>query len=186
MDRKLISEYMTDQNEDFHTLLEEYGTFSGKWAKGINSIKIKYNIESMLDYGAGKQALKEFFPDIHSYDPGIPAISFLPSPADLVICTHVLEHVEPELLDNVLQHIFELTKKCFLISVNDGPSNKFLPDGRDSNLIQEDMFWWRSVLEDQFPSFDISNLNRSQFINNGNLNVTKNMDKGTFLGVRNA
>jgi hypothetical protein len=185
MDRELISEYMTDQNEDLHTILEEYGTFSGKWAKGINSIKTKYNIESMLDYGAGKQTLKEHFPDIHSYDPGIPAISSLPFPADLVICTHVLEHVEPELLDNVLQHIFELTKKVFLISVNDGPSNKFLPDGRDSNLIQEDMFWWRSVLEDHFSSFDIFNLNRFNFVKNGSLIAKKDNSKGTFLGVKN-
>jgi hypothetical protein len=73
----------------------------------------------------------------------------------------------------------------FLISVNDGPSNKFLPDGRDSNLIQEDMFWWRSVLEDHFSSFDIFNLNRFNFVKNGSLIAKKDNSKGTFLGVKN-
>jgi hypothetical protein len=177
---------MIDQNRKFHTLRPDYGTFSSKWAKGIETIKSKYNIDTMLDYGAGKQALKNHFPDIESYDPGILEISAPPKPADLVICTHVLEHVEPELLYNVLNHLFELTRKVCFISLKDGPSNKILPDGRDSNLIQENMFWWLRVLEKHFPFFVFRNLNRRKFIQGGQLVVDNSMSIGTFVGVKNA
>jgi hypothetical protein len=177
---------MIDQNREFHTVRPDYGTFSSKWAKGIKSIKSKYNIDTILDYGAGKQALKKHFPDIQSYDPGILEISAPPKPADLVVCTHVLEHVEPDLLENVLTHLFELTKKIFFISVKDGPSNKILPDGRDSNLIQKNMFWWLNVLEEHFPFFVITNLNRKEFLRNGELLPSNTMEIGTFLGVKNA
>lgn len=186
MDKQVISEYMVEQNRQFHKIRPDYGTFSSKWERGIRKICDKYGIETILDYGAGKQSLKKHFPGIQCYDPGILEISNPPEPADLVICTHVLEHVEPDLLNNILIHIFELTKKVFFISLNNGPSNKFLPDGRDSNLIQKDMFWWQNILKEHFRFFTIVNLERSQFINDGNLNVTKNMDKGTFLGARNA
>lgn len=184
MDRKVISEYMTEQNRMFHKTRPDYGTFSSKWAKGIRSIVDIYGIETILDYGAGKQALKKDFPDIQSYDPGIIEISNPPKPADLVICTHVLEHIEPELFENVLNHIYELTRKVFFVTVNSGPSNKILPDGRDSNLIQEDIIWWESILKKTFIGFDVYNIDRNNFITYGTISKTGKMIKGTFLGIK--
>lgn len=177
-----ISDYMIEQNRLFHKDRPDYGTFSGKWVKGIEAVVEKFNIETILDYGAGKQSLKKDFPNIQSYDPGIEEISTPPNSADLVICTHVLEHVEPDLLPNVLRHINRLANKAFFITVNSGPSGKILPDGRDSNLIQESVEWWTDRLN-ELGNFNVWRLNRQKF-NKGFLEFHVDKKTGTFLGAR--
>lgn len=183
MDRPVISEYEREQNELFHKNLKDYGTFGYKWAKGVQTLMDTYNIESVLDYGAGKCFLEKELPIVTSYDPAFPEIAFPPEPADLVVSTHVLEHVEPDLLDNVLVHINSLTKKVFFIVVNSGPSKKYLPDGRDSNLIQEDIVWWVDTLTRNFPKFKIFNSNRREFVRFGRILKDTAFKTGNFIGV---
>src|SRR6056297_132799 len=183
MDQKFISWYMLEQNELFHQQRQDYGTYGRKWAKGVAALYGIIGSKSVLDYGAGKRSLeKELNIPVQSYDPAIPEISKPPEPADLMVCTHVLEHIEPELLDTVLSHIKGLTRKAFLIVVDPGPSNKILPDGRDSNLIQKPIDWWITILHDRFPEFKIQNINRLQFIKHQKI-ISENSDKkGTFIG----
>ena len=40
--------------------------------------------------------------EIKEYDPAIPGKDSLPEPADIVVCSDVLEHIEPNYLLNVL------------------------------------------------------------------------------------
>lgn len=185
MDKPVISEYERKQNELFHKALGEYGAFGYKWAKGVRTLIDTYNLESVLDYGAGKRFLEKELPVVKSYDPAFAEIAFPPAPADLVVSTHVLEHIEPDLLDNVLEHIHSLTRKVFLIVVNSGPSKKFLPDGRDSNLIQKSILWWYGILAWEFSGFRVVNINRGEFIKSGKIIEDTTFKTGNFIGVSN-
>jgi hypothetical protein len=60
----------------------------------------------------------------------------------MVACIDVLEHIEPECLDNVLDHIASLTEAVAFLSIHTGPALKKLPDGRNAHLIQEPAEWW--------------------------------------------
>ena len=57
--------------------------------------------------------------DVRNYDPCIPEYATPPSPAELVVCTDVLEHIEPDKLDAVLNDIIRLSSKgAFLVAAN--------------------------------------------------------------------
>lgn len=180
----MISDYMRKQNEIFHETNDKWGYFGSKWAKGIDALAQEYRCVDVLDFGAGKQNLSKILGvkyNVYNYDPGIPEISAEPCPADLVVCTHVLEHVEPELLNKTLEQIKSLTKKAVFISVDPGPSNKLLPDGKDSNLIQESISWWKEALS---KYFEVVNLDRKEFIQKGKIVKTSSKEKGTFYGTK--
>jgi hypothetical protein len=65
-----------------------------------------------------------------------------PIPAQMVCCIDVLEHIEPEYLDNVLDHLATLTEAVALLSIHTGPAVKTLTDGRNAHLTQQPMDWW--------------------------------------------
>ena len=98
----------------------------------------------MLDYGAGKQSLANAMPwvRIAGYDPAIPELSKPPMPADLVVCTDVLEHVEPECLEDVLDDLRRLTLKAAYLEIATREALKHLEDGRNAHLIVQPMEWW--------------------------------------------
>jgi hypothetical protein len=70
----------------------------------------------------------------------------LPKPSDILVCTDVLEHIEPTLLDNVLDHIERLTREVALLVISCRPANAVLPDGRNAHLIIETPDWWLEKL----------------------------------------
>lgn len=121
----------------------------------------KIRARSILDYGAGQQTLSKAFwehkgrvPSIHSfddYDPSIPKIGLTPYPKtdqyDLVTCTDVLEHIEPDKLDNVLKHLFQIAYKGAFLVIANRLSNKIMKDGRNSHLIIEPDVWWINRIE---------------------------------------
>jgi 2-polyprenyl-3-methyl-5-hydroxy-6-metoxy-1,4-benzoquinol methylase len=110
----------------------------------MTNIYLEYECDDILDYGCGKGQIAKFRPTlpIKNYDPAIPEFSSDPEPADLVICLDVMEHIEPECLDNVLEHLRKLIKKVGLISVSTRLAKKHLPDGRNAHLIVEEPEWW--------------------------------------------
>ena len=54
----------------------------------------------------------------------------------------MLEHIEPELLDNVLDDLQRVTMGRGFFTVHTGPAVKILPDGRNAHLIQKPASWW--------------------------------------------
>jgi hypothetical protein len=54
----------------------------------------------------------------------------------------VLEHIEPQYLEQVLDHLVELTEVVAFITIHTGPAMKTLPDGRNAHLTQEPIEWW--------------------------------------------
>lgn len=116
-----------------------------------------YNCKTVLDYGSGPTRSLEYFTkdelNVTSYDPVLPKMSntgLFNQPFDMVVSHHMLEHVEPECLDDVLRDIRRLTKKVGFIVVSLQESTKTLPNGKPWHLIVHDETWWKNKLAEHF------------------------------------
>lgn len=154
---QLISAEYQKQQEHLHETTT-YGTAGKHFGPLVSQIIDKLGITHLLDYGCGRQmslmkALKcKGKITYQAYDPGagLEEMASPPIPAQMVACIDVLEHIEPDLLDNVLDHLQSLTEYVALLSIHTGPAMKVLPDGRNAHLIQEPMQWWLPKLWDRW------------------------------------
>jgi len=154
--QELISAEYRKQNEQLHRENLAYGVGGGKHAETVQKLMKSTNSESVLDYGAGKGYLAKSLPfPIWEYDPAIEGKDASPRPADLVVCTDVLEHIEREKLLPVLADLKRCVKKIGFFTINTGPARKTLPDGRNTHLIQKDAAWWKTKLS---KFFDVGTL----------------------------
>ena len=120
-----------------------YGTSGHKHAQRITQLAQQLQTRDVLDYGRGKGTLAKSMPfKIHEYDPFVPGYDADPEPADLVVCSDVLEHIEPDCVVDVLQHLHALTKRALFIDVACRPAKKVLADGRNAHLIQWEPRKW--------------------------------------------
>lgn len=132
-----------------HADPEGFGQRGGKWADVVMEIAKQYGAYSILDYGCGQGSLKRALIKrslgairVDEYDPGIKGKDGLPIFADLVVCTDVLEHIEPDKLDAVLDHIRMLARKAVWVVVATKDTAKTLADGRSAHLIVQPGKWW--------------------------------------------
>jgi hypothetical protein len=154
----ISSDYLAQQK----TLHENksYGKASVGYAPLVVDVLKKTGFRSVADYGAGKCRLKaelekyvnqfEYYP----YDPAFPEYG-KPTPADLVVCIDVLEHIELDFLDDVLNQLKQMTLHVGLFTIHTGDAKKILSDGRNAHLIQQPATWW---LEKILPHFDVIQL----------------------------
>lgn len=146
---RISPDYLALQRS-FHEGAPHYGTSGGFYEDSIRQVIEDFNIKSVLDYGCGKGRLKAALGDIvREYDPAIPGKDAPPERADLVVCTDVLEHIEPERLDSVLEHIRQLGAFAYFV-IATRPADKNLPDGRNAHLIVKDADWWKETLSSRF------------------------------------
>lgn len=165
----LITEYMLEMNKRMflkevskggEELKRGYG-ISGKDYVGqvcimISQLLKKYKSGlTLLDYGCGQGTFKNMLPPIKGietimYDPCIEKHSKHPEPADIVVCTDVLEHVEPECVENVLNDLQKLTKKIAFISICLTPAIKNYSDGRNAHLSLLGKDIWYAKLRKRF------------------------------------
>lgn len=138
---------------ELHSRPNGYGGKGGKWAPAVKGLIDRFGATSVLDYGCGEgslvKALRELCDHrvrLSEYDPGVPGKDVMPSFADLVVCTDVLEHVEPELLDGVLVHLRLMARKAIFAVIATRPSSKTMADGRNAHLIVEQASWWMERL----------------------------------------
>lgn len=148
----LISPDYARQNRAMHEDPRGFGGDGKKHAERVYEFAKKLGARSVCDYGCGEGTLKTamkklgwvgFFAE---YDPGMPGRDALPKPAQLLACTDVLEHIEPEHLDAVLRHQFAVAELGAFMTIATRPANKVLPDGRNAHLIQETPAWWLEKL----------------------------------------
>lgn len=146
-----ISQSYVELNRKLHEENLDYGGHGDRWVKIINKLVASQNIRSVLDYGCGKGALgaQLDFP-IWEYDPCIPGKEATPRPADLVVCTDVLEHIEPHHLPGVMEDLARVVKLTGFFTIHTGPSGKTLADGRNTHLIQQGMDEWKEELSKYF------------------------------------
>lgn len=154
----LISDKYIQLNEQLHSSKRAYGRSGKKYIKQVLSLTEKYNTKDVLDYGCGKQTLQEGLPfTISQYDPAIRKYSKHPKrPYDIVVCTDVLEHIEPEFLDNVLDDIKKLTLEAVFLTVSTRPARKVLADGRNTHLIVKPKGWWIPKLQSRFKILEVT------------------------------
>lgn len=148
---ELISAEYKRLNEELHEVNLSYGVGGGKHAQTVIKLADSLKTRSILDYGCGKGYLAKSVPfPIWEYDPAVPEKQESPRPAELVVCTDVLEHIEPEKLDFVLDDLRRVTRKVGYFVIHTGPASKTLPDGRNAHLIQESEQWWTEKLSKFF------------------------------------
>lgn len=145
--------------KEYQDLLQEMHKKDAGWAKSgtrfldrVTTLIQIFEPQSILDYGCGKgalaSALNKEFPNIpiSLYDPGIPQFSTEPPECDMVICTDVLEHVEPAFIGKVLDHISKKTKQIAYFIVHTGDCGHKLPDGRPAHILQREQVWWEEEI----------------------------------------
>lgn len=126
-----------------------YGNSGHKHAGYIFQLAKQLNTREVLDYGCGQCSLAKALPfKITNYDPMQPEYDREPEPHDLVVCSDVLEHIEPQCLESVLGHLHGLTKKALFLDVACRPAKKVLADGRNAHLIQWEPHKWLLELMD--------------------------------------
>lgn len=152
-------EYAAIQTK-FHIDRPDYGTSGRHYADNIQKIAQKLNTRDILDYGCGKATLQKSIPyPIQNYDPFIPEYAKRPVPADIVCCSDVMEHIEPDFVTDVLIDILRLTKQTAFFQIATGPASKFLPDGRNAHLIQKPCNFWLAQLMEHFNILQMQDLN---------------------------
>ena len=147
---------ITDEYRQMQSELHKnphYGISSTLFAPIVDMVIQDNQITELLDYGAGKCRLKDSIESkvlYTPYEPSNPLWSDTPSPCEFVTCIDVLEHIEPECLNDVLDDLKRLVKRLGLFTIHTGPAQKVLPDGRNAHLIQEPWEWWESKLSNRF------------------------------------
>lgn len=149
----VISERMRELNRQLHRDVPQYGVGGGKHAntvvKLVETLKptSTHGLPSVLDYGCGKGALARALPfPIFEYDPAMPGKEETPRPADLVICTDVLEHIEPDKIIAVLDDLRRCTKQTGYFVIHTGPAKKVYADGQNTHLTQRGLDWWKAKI----------------------------------------
>lgn len=143
----LITPGYRAEQERLHSM-GNYGTASLEFGEVVSGLVNRLSCMSVLDYGCGsmQNLLHVLRPDheirYQGYDPGVEQFADEPESADLVVCIDVLEHIEPDLLENVLDHLRDLSPKWSFMTVHTGPARKTLSDGRNAHLIQQPPVWW--------------------------------------------
>lgn len=147
---------------NFHRMYKNLAGFStGKIAREVKRLVDIVKPERMLDYGCGKgmqylhQRLHESWGGMlpYCYDIGVPAISTKPEGVfEGILCCDVMEHIDPQDVDEILDDIFistnpdRLSFVAFQIDIH--PSKKvFKETMEDLHLCVQPPEWW-------MPKFD--------------------------------
>jgi hypothetical protein len=171
-----LSVTMSDTNaplisEDYRRMQQElhknpnYGVASVGYAPIVAQVMEAVGAAEYLDYGAGKgrlgQTLRQHTQQqltIHHYDPAIPEWCAPPQPCRFVACIDVLEHIEPHLIDNVLDDLKRVTIGVGVFTVHTGAAVKLLADGRNAHLIQQPPAWWLPKFMSRFELVQFSRM----------------------------
>ena len=156
--KNLISPEYQAQIEKMHNKKPWGGACRGK-AQMLNKYMIMSGAKSLLDYGCGRSDLKKEFDAtyatysyiINEYDPGIPKLAGDPPVSDVVISFDVLEHVEPDKVDNVIKHIYD---KCNMWTYHKictrAATGAFPVTGKNLHLTIKPGYWWLQKFEPYF------------------------------------
>lgn len=134
---------------------EAYGDTSVKYLRFLRPEIALLNPQTVIDYGCGQSRLLDIlateigFRGIR-YDPAIPDYAARPdSPADLLICIDVLEHVEDADLDHVIADMRGLGREAIIV-VDTKKAVQKLPDGRNAHVSLHPHGWWQERLGRHF------------------------------------
>lgn len=153
---ELISKEYVDLNRKLHEENPTYGMGGSKYKDTViklaNTLITPENkFIEVLDYGCGKGMLAKSLPfPIAEYDPAVPGKDSIPRPADLTICTDVLEHIEPDKLNFVLDDLRRCTKQIGYFVISTRKAVKTYSNGENAHLIVRGKEWWEKKLSKYF------------------------------------
>jgi hypothetical protein len=81
----------------------------------------------------------------------------------MVTCIDVLEHIEPDCLDNVLDDLERLAEVLVFLTIHTGPAAKVLSDGRNAHLTQQPIEWWLPKIWNRFDLHTVQVTSEHQF-----------------------
>ena len=156
-----ITEEYRKLNEQLHENPGYGANNAHRWVSIINDLTWDLETFSVLDYGCGKGNLAKMMTKmpVKSYDPAVPEFSATPAPEDIVICTDVMEHIEPECLDDVIDDLKRVTNIVLVVNIALRPAKKILADGRNAHLILEDIAFWQNKFSKYFDLQQINGTN---------------------------
>jgi 2-polyprenyl-3-methyl-5-hydroxy-6-metoxy-1,4-benzoquinol methylase len=150
---ELISDAYLREQQLLHAAPRGYGGRGSKWSPVVEELLRRHSCRSMLDYGCGQGSLVRVLSnnfkladglELREYDPAIAGKDATPAePADLVVCTDVLEHIESDKIARVLRHLSELTGHALFTVISLVPTNKTLSDGRQAHILLRSVEWWK-------------------------------------------
>jgi hypothetical protein len=140
---------------------------SNRYGRG-NSIKRKMlapwvflrRPKSILDYGAGKNHMVEWFvaPGAtvrHRFDPAVPEIATIPLLRyDLVTNTDVLEHLDESEIGTVLDDIRACCEDALFL-VDTREAKTILPNGENAHATVRPAEWWPACIREFFPASEL-------------------------------
>ena len=147
---KLLSKEYKEKIVAMHNKKKWGGAVAGGKVIEINKYMILSNAKSVLDYGCGygafKRGVEQAFPDykykIYEYDPGIIGKDIDPPVCDSLICIDVLEHIEPDKIDDVLQHMYDKINNWAYINICCVQSFNAFADGTNLHVLIRPPEWW--------------------------------------------
>lgn len=147
---RLISPAYVKEQKSLHATISSYGSHGFQWAYLIAGIAAIEGCHTILDYGSGKGTLGDNLRRAgfvcRDYDPAGPHPG-PPERADFVVAVDVLEHVEPDCLDDVLIHVSMVARQLVFVNIPTVVSQEFLSDGRNAHLNIHPFGWWRDAFE---------------------------------------
>lgn len=164
----LISEGYRAQQQELHEK-GNYGSASIIYAPIVSEVIERMAVSHLLDYGSGRDTnlaknLKLTRKlTYQAYDPGVPRFAKPPVPAQMVCCIDVLEHIEPDLLDNVLDDLCRLAEGIVFLTVTTVAAFKSLPDGRNAHLTQQPMSWWMPKFFERWEVQTMQSISQESF-----------------------
>lgn len=152
----ISAEYLAEQKR-LHADPRGYGGRGDKWVNVVGCLISDRGCTSVLDYGCGQgtlyRAMKGHVIDgiqWRNYDPAQEAWNHLPvKPYDLVVCTDVLEHIEPEKITAVVRHLRSLTRVELFTVISLVETAKTLSDGRQAHILLQDENWWTHMMQSE-------------------------------------
>jgi hypothetical protein len=161
-----MTKLITDEYAD--VLAWEHANTPGQWGHTAEMytdtiLRHSEGITDWLDYGAGSGGLARAMSKRHpksgvsitEYEPSRPG-ALPPEPKPYVVCIDVLEHVEPELIDNVLADLVRVTENTGYFTISCRLATKILKDGRNAHILVKPPEWWEAKLKPLFELIETS------------------------------
>lgn len=131
-----------------------WGQTAPIYTQDITRYMLQNNFTEVLDYGSAhgsfRKSLNDSSIEITEYDPGYPDKANNNVPKAFLVCIDVLEHVEPSLIDDVLDDIQRCTLEKAFLTIACYPARQILSDGRNAHLIVEPPQWWKEKIVKRF------------------------------------
>ena len=117
----LEKERYIDLHRELHESPRRFtGLSLREWIEEIDQLMITHDCKNILDYGCGKARFwpAHWLEKIQGYDPAVENFSEEPRPADMVVCTDVMEHIPESSVDDILKHINSLSNKWIFFVID--------------------------------------------------------------------